>query len=71
VWGRGLKFSTDCMPDGRRAPPGAATETPGAPRYRERVTFGLLRIVLAVIALFVVLFLFRRIRLFFGGSRRR
>jgi len=35
------------------------------------MTFGLLRIVLAVIALFVVLFLFRRIRLFLGGGRRR
>jgi hypothetical protein len=34
------------------------------------MTFGLLRIVLAVIALFVALFLFRRIRLFFSGPRR-
>jgi hypothetical protein len=35
------------------------------------MSFGLLRIVLAVIALFVALFLFRRIRLLFGGGRRR
>jgi len=35
------------------------------------MTFGLLRIVLVVIAIFVALFLFRRIRLFFGPRRRR
>jgi hypothetical protein len=34
------------------------------------MTFGLLRIVLAVIAIFVVLFLFRRIRLLFDSRRR-
>jgi hypothetical protein len=35
------------------------------------MTFGLLRIVLAVIGVFVALFFFRRIRLLFGSGRRR
>jgi hypothetical protein len=35
------------------------------------MTFGLLRIVLVVIGIFVALFLFRRIRLLLGPRRRR
>jgi hypothetical protein len=35
------------------------------------VTFGLLRIVLVVIAIFVALFLFRRVRLLLDSRRRR
>jgi|SoimicmetaTmtHPB_FD_contig_31_7377940_length_252_multi_1_in_0_out_0_2 hypothetical protein len=34
------------------------------------MTFGLLRVVLAVIAIFVALFLFRRIRLLLASRRR-
>jgi hypothetical protein len=35
------------------------------------MTFGLLRIVLVVIAIFIAIFLFRRIRLLFSSGRRR
>jgi len=60
-----------CRP-GRRSPGvSSIPESPHRPRYRSRMTFGLLRIVLVVIAIFVALFLFRRIRLLLGSRRRR